>query len=109
MENFEARGLRKEFESFLGTPFVHTHTHTHTLSLCVFELGPSHTNEGLYKFIFVCLLLTSEKLEKIRKRKKDEEREVPDPRESIEETPTINFHPGSSKSDFREPSFDQKT
>ena len=31
----------------------------------------------------------SNKLEKIRKLKKDEEREVPDPRESIEETPTV--------------------
>ncbi len=38
--------------------------------------------------------------------KKDEEREFSDPHESIEETPTVNFHQVSSKSDFREPSFD---
>ena len=53
--------------------------------------------------------LTSEKLEKRRQMKKDEEREVPDPRESIEETPAIIFHPVSSKSDFREPRFEQNT
>ena len=51
---------------------------------------------------------TTKKEEEGRKRKKDEEREVPDPRESIEETPTVHFHSGSSKSDFREPSFEQK-
>ena len=59
--------------------------------------------------IFVRIFLTSKKLEKTIKRKNDEEREVPDPRESIEDAPTVHFHPGSSKSDFREPSFEQKT
>ena len=52
---------------------------------------------------------TSKKEEKRRKREKDEEREVPDPRESIEDTPTVHFHLVSSKSDFREPSFEQTT
>ena len=70
-------------------------------------LGPSNTNEGLYIFIVVCLLSTYNKLEKRRKRKKDEEREVPDPRESIEDTPTINVHQISSTSDFREQSCEQ--
>ena len=48
---------------------------------------------------------TSKKEEEGRKVKKDEEREVPDPWESIEDTPTVHFHLVSSKSDFREPSF----
>ena len=67
-----------------------------------------YKKEEVYIFVCVCLLLTSKKLEKRRNMKKDEEREVPDPRESIEETPTVHFHPGSSKSDFREPNFEQK-
>ena len=50
---------------------------------------------------------TTKKEEEGRKRKKDEEREVPDPRESIEDTPIINFYQVSSKSDFREPNVEQ--
>ena len=61
-------------------------------------------------FIIVCVsTTTSKKGEEGGKRKKDEEREVLDPRESIEDTPTVHFHTVLSKSDFREPSFEQQT
>ncbi len=57
----------------------------------------------------MCRLSTaSKKEEQVKKRKKDEEREVPDPRESIEDTPIMNFHQVLSTSDFRELSFEQK-
>ena len=45
----------------------------------------------------------------MKNKEEDEEREVPDPWESIEDIPTVHFHLVSSKSDFREPSFEQKT
>ena len=67
-----------------------------------------HTQMRVFIFIYVSTT-TTKKEEEGRKRKKDEEREVPDPRESIEDTPIMNFHQVSSKSDFREPSFEQKT
>ena len=57
---------------------------------------------------FCVSTITSKTEEEGRKRKKGEEREVPDPRESIEGTPTINFHQVSSKSHPRKPSYGQK-
>ena len=60
----------------------------------------------VFIYLLLCLLLLL--IRNIKKKRKDEEREVPDPRESIEDTHTINFHQVSSKSDFREPSFEQK-
>ncbi len=58
------------------------------------------------------VLLTTTTTKKEEEEKKEEgwrEREkVPDPQESIGDTPTINFHQFSSKSDFREPNFEQQ-
>ena len=70
--------------------------------------GHTRTTEGLYGYLCVSTT-TSKKEEEGRESKKDEEREVPDPRESIEDTPTIRFHQLSSKSDSREPDFEQNT
>ena len=63
----------------------------------------------IHVFMCVSTTTTTKKEEEGRKRKKDEERKVPDPRESIEDTPTVHFDLVSSKSDFREPSFEQHT
>ena len=60
-------------------------------------------------FIVICVSTTTSEKEERRTRKKDEEREVPDPRESIEDTPIMNFYQVWSKSDFRELSFEQQT
>ncbi len=65
-----------------------------------------------YKDPHLCVCVsttTTSKKEEQHIKTKDEERKVPDPQESIEETPAVHFHPGSSKSDFREPSFEQQT
>ena len=53
------------------------------------------TQMRVFIVIFVCLVLIFKKLEKRSKQKKDEEREreVPDPQESIEDTPTVYFPP----------------
>ena len=61
-------------------------------------------------FLDFCLsvCLSTKKNEEGRKRKKDEI-DSRSPRESIEDTPTINFHQVSSKSDFRKPSYEQNT
>ena len=61
-----------------------------------FELGFSIKvpNESLYVLFLGCILLISEKLEKLKKQlKKDEEREVPEPLGIYRGDPYGQFHP----------------